>query len=495
MADNVNGWMDFAQRSRDDGGLGLAPHQAAGLVGNLQNESGSDLPAWGPTGDNGTAWGTAQWRNERLDGLKAHAQENGLDYRAPEAQQAWMRREFDTTHNGAYRALQAATTPEEAANVVNRQYEISADRSGHREAAARRLFDGSDGPTAIDAAMGRTRSPAGSQAMGFAATPDEDTPALRPQQPVGALTAGGSPVTGNSKWDALIALGQTFKDMAPGIAQDPDHAKALEASAAASRKVADNGTWSHITLPNGQIARINSKQGIPQVLNPQTGAWELATGKYKAPEKDPVQQAADVGRVKSFQEYADTISNNGATSRAALDAIAPVEAALANPNVPQGTGGDVRHAANKATLLLPGMDTPELRKTVADTDVARAGINKMVQEGRALNGGMPGSLSDRDVEFLKQEQASLSNTKEANARILDIYKRLHNRRIELDNSAQAYLADAEAHPLGLDNAFKRQVNQKWATENAARDKELAASPAATPAQTFKTPNGRSWSYN
>jgi hypothetical protein len=212
------------------------------------------------------------------------------------------------------------------------------------------------------------------------------------------------------------------------------------------------------------------------------------------PEKDPVQQAHDIKAAGDMQDYATKLSENGAASRASLDAVAPIEAALANPNIPQGLGADMQHTANKAALLTP-FSTPELRKTVADTDVARAGINKMVQEGRALNGGMPGSLSDKDVEFLKQEQAQLSNTPEANARIIAAYKQLHQRRIELDNASQAYQADTEAHPLGLDNAFKRQINDKWVVENAARDKALASAPAEAKSKSFKTQSGVSWSIN
>jgi hypothetical protein len=279
--DNTDSWMGFAQRSRDDGGLGLEPHQAAGLVGNLQNESGSSIPAWGPSGDNGSAWGTAQWRGDRLDNLKQFAANNGLDHTTVEAQQAFMRHEFDTTENKSYRALQAAQTPEDAAAAVNTQYERSADHSGRREQSARALMDG---PTAIDAAMGRTR-PTGSQAMAYADDGSTTPPALAPQQPPGALQNGGQPVPPPSN-DWLQVLGQTLKNMAPGIAQDPAHAQVLQASADASAKAnQDQGTWSHITLPNGQIARINSKQGIPQVMDPNTGEWKLAAGNYAADDK------------------------------------------------------------------------------------------------------------------------------------------------------------------------------------------------------------------
>ena len=106
----------------------------------LQNESGAGITPWGVSGDNGTAQGSAQWRMDRLDSLKRMYPDT---YQTPEAQQAFMRHELDTTHNGAYKALQAATSPEDAARVFNAKYEISADTTGHRAASARRVF-GSD---------------------------------------------------------------------------------------------------------------------------------------------------------------------------------------------------------------------------------------------------------------------------------------------------------------------------------------------------------------
>lgn len=179
MNNVASSWMTFAQRPREQGGLGLQPHQAAGLVGNLVNESGSSLNPWGPTGDNGTAWGTAQWRGDRLANLRQRFPDS---YQTTEGQQAFMRHEFDTSENRAWQALQSAKTPEEAAAAVNRFYERSADNSGRREAAARALFSNSyaddssplassAGVQAINAATGNKAGPT----MAFAGdTPPPD---------------------------------------------------------------------------------------------------------------------------------------------------------------------------------------------------------------------------------------------------------------------------------------------------------------------------------
>lgn len=406
----------------------------------------------------------------------------------PDAQDAVFKHRF-----GGY--VDKYGTPQDAASAwftgrpINADSAGASDKFGTTGASYVQKFNKEmDGPTAIQHAM---HSPQG-QAMGFA--PDDNTQgALSPQVPQGALSAGGSPVASQPSW--LDTLGQTLMNMAPGIAQDPDHAKALASVAAAQQKTtASQGTWTTAYDPRTGIATQTNS------LDPsKTRQFKYAPPKPDKVEKDPVQQAADIGRVKSFQDLSDTISKNGADSRAALDTVGPIQQALQNPNVPQGFGGEARASANKLLATLPNA-SDEAKKTAADTDVAVSGINKMVQEGRNLNGGMPGSLSDKDIVFLKQSQAGLGNTPEANQRIIDIYKQLHNRRIEMDNARQSYVDDTDAHPLGLDNGFRKQINDKWATENAARDKALAAQEAAKPqtspaAKSMKTSNGVNWSIN
>jgi hypothetical protein len=143
---NVQSWYDFARRPAEQGGLGLSHEQAVGKIANLQAESGKDIPSWGPTGDKGSAWGAAQWRNERLANLQQFAAARGLDYKSTEAQQAFMRHEYlgaggygGGSERGAYDRLLTTRSPQEAATAINRYYERSADRRGVRENTAASL--------------------------------------------------------------------------------------------------------------------------------------------------------------------------------------------------------------------------------------------------------------------------------------------------------------------------------------------------------------------
>jgi hypothetical protein len=136
---NVQSWYDFARKPLDQGGLGLTHEQAAGKVANLQAESGQNIRPWGVSGDNGTAFGAAQWRGDRFANLQKFAADRGLDYRSTEAQQGFMRQEYLGSERKAYDALTSAQTPDQAATAINRFYERSADRTGGREANALRL--------------------------------------------------------------------------------------------------------------------------------------------------------------------------------------------------------------------------------------------------------------------------------------------------------------------------------------------------------------------
>jgi hypothetical protein len=151
---NAASWMEFAMRGNDKGGLGLSREQSAGVVGNLMAESGKGIPSWGPTGDGGTAWGSAQWRGDRLARLKRMFPDS---YRTVEAQQKFMRWELEHSEKHALDALRRARTPEEAAAAVDRFYERSSGGARRqRQANARHMFNATrDGTSQGDAMLNR----------------------------------------------------------------------------------------------------------------------------------------------------------------------------------------------------------------------------------------------------------------------------------------------------------------------------------------------------
>lgn len=88
---------------------GYKPHQAAGVVGNLVQESKVN-PSLGDenAGDNGTARGIAQWRGARLAGLYDFAKQGGLQAGDLSTQLAYLQHELQNSERSAGGALSAA---------------------------------------------------------------------------------------------------------------------------------------------------------------------------------------------------------------------------------------------------------------------------------------------------------------------------------------------------------------------------------------------------
>lgn len=103
---------------------GIPSHLAAGIVGNLIQESGNfrpDVIAGERTGDNGAAKGIAQWHSDRWNSLLSYANQTGknpytldfqLDYVLHEAQQ-----------RGDLNAISGSRNAEEAAYTFAKRYE------------------------------------------------------------------------------------------------------------------------------------------------------------------------------------------------------------------------------------------------------------------------------------------------------------------------------------------------------------------------------------
>lgn len=122
---------------------GFTPAQAAGLVGNLQAESGKDLnpAAFNPDDKGKPAYGIAQWRDTRADDFKAkygvYPNEATLDQ-----QLEFMMYEFNGKEKNAYAKIKEAPSAAAAAAAVDKYYERSdgkaiSDRIGN----ANKLFD------------------------------------------------------------------------------------------------------------------------------------------------------------------------------------------------------------------------------------------------------------------------------------------------------------------------------------------------------------------
>lgn len=158
--------------------MGFTASAAAGVVGNLVQESGLRTDA---IGDNGTSGGLAQWHNERLDALKRFAAARGKDWTDLDTQIEFLAEEMRTSYADTYAKMQSAELPEIAGQIMTDEYEIPDPASANysqRRANARAAYEAmksANKQTSADASHGGAGGPYDSlvaptsYAAGFAA--------------------------------------------------------------------------------------------------------------------------------------------------------------------------------------------------------------------------------------------------------------------------------------------------------------------------------------
>jgi LysM repeat protein len=112
---------------------GWSPEQAAGLVANLQAESGTNL---NPNASNAReqAYGIAQWRGPRQ---QKFAKEIGKSLQGSSLQDQlqFVQWELNNTESQAAQALKGAKTAEDAAAIVDHYYERSSGQARQKRMA------------------------------------------------------------------------------------------------------------------------------------------------------------------------------------------------------------------------------------------------------------------------------------------------------------------------------------------------------------------------
>lgn len=99
---------------------GLQKHQAAGIVGNLIQESNLNTSV---IGDKGTSYGIAQWRGDRRTGLTSFAKELGTDISDFKTQLEYVWKELNSSHKSALNKLLKSKNSDEATIAFMRDFE------------------------------------------------------------------------------------------------------------------------------------------------------------------------------------------------------------------------------------------------------------------------------------------------------------------------------------------------------------------------------------
>lgn len=99
---------------------GLSPHQAAGIVGNLIQESNLNTSI---KGDGGKSFGIAQWNGDRRKGLQNFAKERGTDISDLNTQLEYVWKELNSTHKNALDEILQSKNSDEATVAFMRKFE------------------------------------------------------------------------------------------------------------------------------------------------------------------------------------------------------------------------------------------------------------------------------------------------------------------------------------------------------------------------------------
>ena len=104
---------------------GLSQSVAAGIVGNLIQESNLNP---GATGDRGTSYGIAQWRDPqkgkgRWTNLKKFAEKNGTSYKDLNTQLEFLWHELNTSYKGTLNKLNQSSGYKQATTVFMTNFE------------------------------------------------------------------------------------------------------------------------------------------------------------------------------------------------------------------------------------------------------------------------------------------------------------------------------------------------------------------------------------
>lgn len=119
-------------------GKGLTPEQAAGIAGNINQESAFNTAA---VGDSGTSHGLAQWHNERWTRLQEWCKQNGFDSNSVEGQLEYLWHELNTTESRSLSKIKSTSTPSDAAYAFAKYFERPSEISPRRMASAETFFN------------------------------------------------------------------------------------------------------------------------------------------------------------------------------------------------------------------------------------------------------------------------------------------------------------------------------------------------------------------
>jgi hypothetical protein len=239
---------------------------------------------------------------------------------------------------------------------------------------------------------------------------------------------------------------------------------------------------------NGMPGQRNSVSGKfdpfpvvkPDVLSPEAEAQKLRLARAGSTNVNvgAGEKAWDTESAKLFAKRYDDIATQAQSANEMLGLYDVASMAL-NSGLRTGTLGSEEQAIRRLGQIIGVGDAD----TVAAGELLTSIQNRMALMMRSPDSGMgmPGAVSDRDLIFLKDAQIGLDRSEEGNRLMLDAFRRLEQRKIEIAQLADEYVRNNHQ----LDSGFYAEVRQ-YAEANPLFD-DVAASGGANGASGALTP--------
>lgn len=251
------------------------------------------------------------------------------------------------------------------------------------------------------------------------------------------------------------------------------------------------GDWLQQALESGAInmgdvaTQYKSDTNVEKVLTEDGSGQEFVTrdqvpGRSPAPASPLVsmggERAWDVESAKLFAKRYDEINGQASNAQQMLAMLSAADSALAT-GVYQGIGGEQLLDLQRFGTAI-GLDNAD---QVAGGELVRAIQNRMslLMRNPESGMGMPGAVSDRDIQFLKAAQPGLARSPEGNKQLLGMLAAMERRKIEIAALADTYVQEngrldvgfnqavrayAEANPLFPDSSLGSTTGEEPAAE-------------------------------
>jgi hypothetical protein len=216
--------------------------------------------------------------------------------------------------------------------------------------------------------------------------------------------------------------------------------------------------------------QVDKDRGVISVLDSQGGSVK----EYPIPGFDPNWKQKDAYKTsqgKVFSDLNESIPKASLEASGRIGSLDQLKGLLSDDNVYQGAGGDTWNSVKKYANAYLGMNL----EGVQNGDAAKSLMSELTLQGRNMAGGMPGSLSDKDLAFLKTMPPSLDNNKETNMWLIDRMKALHQRQVDVENWRQQYTKQNGM----LDDGFYGFVKKQADANPIFRDTDVAPKKPAS----------------